>query len=296
VTEPVATLRRTETRFKASGGRTLFCRSWTPPLATRVMVLVHGFGEHSGRYEEMARWFATRDFAVYAYDQTGHGQSSGARGHVESFRDYHDDLECFIALSREANPGLPVVLVGHSMGGLVVAGLVSERAPEIDLLVTSGALLALSPDLSPLKLLAARVLRRILPSLSMDAGLDPDGLSRDPDVIARYLQDPLVHGRATASMAAEMSDAIVRAGKGANDVDVPVLVLHGADDPLCLPAGSQHFFAGLPRSDVAGSEIHIYPSLRHEIFNEPERERVFSDVLTWVEARLEDLEKEEEGA
>ena len=278
-------VRRTEGRFKAGGGRSLFRRSWLPPDPERVLVLVHGFGEHSGRYEDMAAWLAQRGCAVHAFDQQGHGLSVGRRGHARRFEDLLDDLEAFLERAAGENPGLALVLVGHSMGGLVVAALACEREPAIDLLVTSGAALALPPDLSPVKRALARLLRRVLPRLAMSADLDEDGLSRDPLVVSRYRDDPLVHGQMTASLAAGMMDAVARTAASAERVRVPMLLLHGAVDPLCPPRGSEHFHAQLPHSEVAGSELRTYPKLRHEIFNEPERETVFEDLLDWIRRR-----------
>jgi alpha-beta hydrolase superfamily lysophospholipase len=282
-------LRRTEDHFIAGGGRRLFCRSWLPPEPVRTVVLAHGFGEHCGRYEEMASWLAERGCAVHAYDHQGHGQSPGPRGHADRFDDFLDDLEQFLNHARNANPALPLVLVGHSMGGLVVANLATDRQPGIDLLVTSGAALSISPEFSRFKRWLARVLRSVAPRLSMEAGLDLDGLSTDPEVIRRYVADPLVHGRVSAAMAAGMMDATEATSQSAGQVRVPMLLLHGEEDPLCLVAGSESFHAALPHSEVAGSAIRTYPKLKHEIFNEPSREQIFQDLLDWV------LEHEREG-
>jgi alpha-beta hydrolase superfamily lysophospholipase len=278
-------LRRTEGYLQGASGKRLFRRAWLPEAPSRVVVLVHGFGEHCGRYEEMAIWLAGRGCAVHAYDQQGHGRSSGARGHADRFEDLLDDLAAFLDDVAEQHPDKPRVLIGHSMGGLVVCALAATREPEIDWLVSSAAALAISPDQSRLKLALARIFGRIWPTLAMDAGLDVQGLSRDPRVIERYQADPLVHGTMSAALASGMLEATVRTMSAAGQVRVPALILHGAADPLCLPAGSEAFYAGLPRDEVAGSELRTYPELKHEIFNEPERETVYGDVIAWVEAR-----------
>jgi acylglycerol lipase len=250
-----------------------------------VLLVTHGFAEHSGRYEFLGSWFASRGCAVHAYDLRGHGLSAGRRGHVERFGDFLDDLGCFLEEVRLEHPELPRFLVGHSMGGLIVAAFARERAPEVAGVVTSGAALALSPDLSRTKSQLARILGRILPRFAMEAGLDAQGLSRDPEVVSRYLEDPLVGTRITMRLAAELMRAVVRTQTGGADVALPMLVLHGGDDPLCLATGSERFFASLPRQRVSGSALRVYPELRHEIFNEPEREKVFADVLKWVRGR-----------
>jgi len=285
---PVSDLRRVETRFVSAWGRKLFRRAWLPDAPTAVLVVVHGFGEHSGRYEEVGRTFAHRGFAVHAYDHVGHGQSTGRRGHVATFDWFLDDLEHFIRIVREEHPGLPLVLLGHSMGGLIVASLAGQRTPAVDLLVTSGAALAVGEGVSGFRMAMARVLRRVWPTLTLEAGLDVQGLSRDPEVIRAYEADPLVHGKASAAFGAGMAEATERAQAGAPQVTRPMLLLHGEDDPLCKAEGSRLFFEALPREHVKGSELRIYPGLRHEIFNEPERGEVFADMLTWIEARLVD--------
>ena len=278
-------LRRVETRFEAAEGRRLFRRAWLPRDPIGVLVVVHGFGEHSGRYEALARYFAQRGFAVHAYDHVGHGQSEGRRGHVDRFDWFHDDLERFIAFARAEHPGLPLVLLGHSMGGLIVASFAAMRSPDADLLVTSGAALAVGKGVSTFKLALARLLRSVWPTLAIEAGLDVQGLSRDPEVIRLYEADPLVHGKASVAFGAAMSEVTAEVLGRAGDVRLPMLLLHGEDDPLCEAEGSRRFFAALPDPEASGSALRVYPGLRHEIFNEPEREQIYADVLEWVEAR-----------
>jgi alpha-beta hydrolase superfamily lysophospholipase len=259
------------------------CRAWLPREPERALVVTHGFAEHSGRYESFGSWFGCRGCAVHAYDLQGHGLSAGRRGHVERFDDFLDDLGFFLDAVRLEHPGLPRFLVGHSMGGLIVAAFARERAPDVAGIITSGAALVLSPKVSPGKLMMTRLAARILPRLAVDAGLDVHGLSRDPEVVRRYLEDPLVDTTITARLAAEMTDARERMAAGGADIAVPMLLLHGADDPLCLPEGSERFFASQPDRRVSGSAVRVYPDLRHEIFNEPEREKVFTDVLEWMQ-------------
>jgi alpha-beta hydrolase superfamily lysophospholipase len=263
------------------GGRTLFRRAWLIPQPERALLLVHGFAEHSGRYENVGAWFAARGCAVHAYDHRGHGRSDGRRGHVRRFGDFLDDLEAVLAAVRAEHPQLKPVLVGHSMGGLIVTAALCERAPDVACAVTSGALLELAADFSPARRLAARVLRRVAPWLSLSAGLDAEGLSNDPEIARAYLADPLVFKKLTASLAAELMDAVTRTAASAARVRVPLLMLHGEADPLCPVTGSRRFFEQLT---VEPRRIQTYPGLRHEIFNEPEQARVFADLLDWLQA------------
>ena len=275
-------LRRTEDYFEASAGRRLFFRTWQPADATRVMIFVHGFGEHSGRYEEISSWFAQRGSAVYALDHQGHGRSPGRRGHVDRFDYLLDDVEALIELTASARPGLPRILVGHSLGGLLVTVLACERKVNADLAAVSGPALSLSSDVSTTKLLAAKLLKRLVPGLAMDAGLDPRGLSRDSAIVEAYLADPLVHSRITVSLASGMADAAGRIHQSARDLRIPILLLHGESDPICSVEGSRLFRDALPLDSVPGSELRTYPGLRHEIFNEPERGGVYADLLDWI--------------
>jgi alpha-beta hydrolase superfamily lysophospholipase len=246
-----------------------------------VLLLVHGYAEHSGRYEEMALWFARRGCAVHAYDQRGHGRSEGVRCHVERFDEFLDDLALVLEAARSENPELPITLVGHSMGGLVTLAFLATRKPRVASAVTSGPALALGA-VSPFRVAIARAARRLLPRLAIGSGLDPAGLSRDPEVVRAYLADPLIVRTMTTSLGAELLAAAPRTAALAGQVEVPLLMLHGEDDPLCAVEGSRAFSAGVR---TPGSALRAYPKLRHEIFNEPEREAVWQDLLDWLEER-----------
>jgi alpha-beta hydrolase superfamily lysophospholipase len=227
----------------------------------------------------MASWLANRGCTVHAYDQRGHGRSEGPRCHVERFDDFLDDLGAVLAAVRSDRAELPISLVGHSMGGLVTLAFLAARKPRIASAVTSGAALSLGA-VSPLRVALARALRRVLPRLSIGSGIDPDGLSRDPEVVRRYLADPLIIRTMTTSLGAELLAAAPRTAALAGEVQVPLLMLHGAADPICSPEGSRAFYAGLR---APGSALRVYPDLCHEIFNEPEREAVWHDLLSWLE-------------
>jgi len=243
------------------------------------VVLVHGYAEHSGRYEHVGAWFAKRGCAVHAYDQQGHGRSEGVRGHVKRFADLLDDLEAFLERVRGEHPGLPVFPVGHSMGGLVVAAFARERQPDVTGAVTSGAALAVNGRESRARLVLLRLMRRVAPRLTVERRIDPGALSRDPDVGLAYVSDPLIFQRMTLSLGAEFLDAASRTLGGGADVRIPMLLLHGERDPLCTAVGSRVFFEQLTSPSC---DLRVYPGLRHEIFNEPERETVFADLLDWL--------------
>ncbi len=270
-------IRRTESHLPGSTGQLLFRRSWLPRTAERIIILVHGYGEHSGRYEHTASDLARAGFEVHAYDQQGHGRSGGTRCHVRRFEHLLDDLEGFVAAVRAERPALPIVVVGHSMGGLLVAAYASQRNPRVAGVVTSAAALAMPEDLSRARVIAVRGLKWLAPRLSLASKLDPTALSRDPEVVRAYLEDPLVQRKITASLASEMLSAMKRTEAAA--VGVPMLLLHGEDDRICPVAGSRSFFEQLT---VTQRGLHTYPGLRHEIFNEPERAAVLGDLVGWI--------------
>jgi alpha-beta hydrolase superfamily lysophospholipase len=279
----VKPLRRVEGSFAAPDGLTLFRRAWLPDEISRVLLLVHGFGEHSGRYDELAEWFAARGCAVHALDHRGHGRSGGPRTHVDRFAELLDDLAAFHALVRDEHPAAPITLLAHSMGGLIALSYLAERRPAVSGAIVSGPALAPDRAVPRSRLLLARLLRRIAPKLAMAAGLDLAGLSRDEEVLRRYVADPLVVRTMTASLGAEMLAAAAAVRGRAADIATPVLLMHGKQDTLCPVAATEEFAAGLT---AAGSGLRVYPELRHEIFNEPERARVYADAWRWVEETL----------
>lgn len=280
-------IRRRETQVVLSDRGERYQRSWLPPEPTRVMVLVHGFAEHTGRYDEMAMYFAERGFAVHGYDQAGHGRTAGPRGHVDRVDRLIEELARFIELVALDHSGLPITLVGHSMGGLVAAATAAFGSPPVDRIVLSGALLELGGTggmRRRLSLVAAGLLSVVAPRVGFATGLEPEGLSRDPEVVRRYCEDPYVEDRMSARFAAGLSQLVTRVGSAAALVDRPVLMLHGGADPICAPQGSRAFHAGLAPAIASDSPLKLYPELRHEIFQEPEREEIWQEMLDWLKA------------
>ncbi|MCL4685615.1 alpha/beta hydrolase [Myxococcota bacterium] len=272
-------VRRSQSQFGAPDGTRLFRRAWLPCAPRRTVVLVHGLAEHSGRYDHVGAWLATRECAVHAFDHRGHGRSEGVRGHVGAFSELLDDVEGFLEILRREHPGLPLVLVGHSMGGLITTALLSERKPDVTCAAVSGTPLELPEHVSSLRRRLARWLRRLAPQLQLSAGLDPEALSRDPSVVRDYVDDPLVFPRVTVSLATELLAAVTRTAATAFEVRVPMLLLHGEADRLCPARGSRIFHGQL---HGRGHRLRVYPQLRHEIFNEPEQEQVLEDLLEWL--------------
>lgn len=276
---------RREGRIALSDRGERYRYAWLPAAPRRAMILVHGYAEHAGRYDAMVMHFAARGFAVHAYDQAGHGRTRGPRGHVDRFERLLDELARFVEQITADHPGLPIALVGHSMGGLVVAATAAFRRPAVERIVLSGALLEMPTAGSldrRLRLLAARILSAIVPRIGLSTGLDAEGLSRDPEVVRRYLDDPYVKDRMSARFAAGLAAMVERVAVAADRIERPVLILHGEADPICPVSGSRRFHAGLAPAVANRSRLSVYPGLRHEIFNEPEREDIWREVVDWL--------------
>lgn len=252
--------------------------AWAGPPWLSVL-LVHGLGEHSGRYEHVGDQLTAAGIDTYAYDHRGNGASGGRRGHVDRWSQLHDDLAERLAAVRAASPGRPVALYGHSMGGLVVAGYCLTDRPKPDLAVLGSP--GLDSTLSRWKLALAPLLGRLLPTLAVPNGIDGTTISRDPSVAAKSEADPLCASASTARIAAESlrEQARVRA-LAPGGLGIPTLVIHGEDDGL-VPVAASAGFQGAPLTTR-----RTYPGLRHELHNEPEGPAVVEDVIDWLRGQV----------
>jgi alpha-beta hydrolase superfamily lysophospholipase len=270
--------------FETSDGLTLYTQHWTPegePAA--IVLLVHGYAEHSGRYDHVAETFVDRDAAVYAYDHRGHGRSEGRRAYVDRFEQYLEDLDRFRQHVQSQTPDVPVFLFGHSMGGLVSLLYVLNHAPNLRGLLLSAPAIEVNPDLAPLLRKIAQVLGRLFPTLPTVRS--PQGsISRDPAVVEEAENDPLnYHGRTLARTGAELLRAGQAAQSRLHELDTPFLVLHGTADPLATPTWSKRLYE---RAAATDKTLRLYDGLYHETFNEPERDAVLRDLGTWLGERM----------
>jgi len=284
VTCPVTALRRVEDVYATRGAVPLFRRAWLPDGPDLLVVIVHGFGEHSGRYEGVGRWLARRGVAVHAFDLRGHGRSPGRRGHADRFERLLDDLEDFLAFTGELHPALPRVVLGQGGGALVAVTFAADRLPSIDGLVLSAPALVPGATLPWTRLRGVRLLRRIWPTWTVEAPRDVAALSRDPETVRAYGADARVHRRTSVAFAAGALEAQEAALARAPRIEAPVLLMQGEADALCPVEASRAFYARLPHDRVPGSALRTYPGLRHEVLNEPEREQVLGDLLAWLDA------------
>ena len=257
----------------------LYYQRWLPKAVRHVIVVAHGLGEHSGRYLNLVNHFVPRGFAVYALDHRGHGLSTGIRGHVQSFRQYRDDLAAFIERVREETGVKKIILVGHSMGGVIATSYSLLNPDRISRLILS------SPGLRPYELPSriketlAKALAHIMPTLLMSNELDATNVSRDADVVKAYVNDPLVHDRVSPKFYVEFMKETARLVREASRLAVPLLLLQAGEDRLVHPGTNLDFFSkvGSPKKD-----LKVYEGHYHEIFNEPEKDQVFADMDAWL--------------
>lgn len=274
----------TEDRFTGAGGRSIYYQWWAPEAAPRALLLVsHGLGEHSARYESFARYFVGHDYAVAALDHNGHGYSEGLPGYVEAFDDYVSDLGRFQEAVVVRYPDVPVFLVGHSMGGLVAGTSLLRSQDGYCGVILSGLALRTADHPGALLQFLIRLLAVLLPRLGLTA-LDPAGVCRDPEVVRKYIEDPRVfHGKLSARLLREFFAGMAKLENEAGALSLPMLVMHGGDDSMVSPEGSEILYT---RASSDDKTLKIYPGLYHEIFNEPEKDEVLAEVLSWCEKRL----------
>lgn len=268
--------------FTASDGENLAVQDW--PLADDAaqrgtVVIAHGLGEHAGRYDHVARRLNRWGFAVRGYDHYGHGDSGGVRGGLPRDSRLIDDLGDVIESTRQRMPaGAPLIVLGHSMGGLVAGCLAALGQVRLEGLVLSSP--ALDAGLTPLQKLLVATLPRVAPHLTVRNGVDPQFVSRDPAVVGAYRRDPRVHDRVSARLARFIAEAGPSVIAHAPGWSVPTLLMYAGRDRLVRPEGSRAFASAAPPSRVT---TVCFDDHYHEIFNEPDNEPVFETLERWLD-------------
>ena len=262
-----------------------------PPQIKGVLAIVHGLGEHSGRYCSVVKAAIGAGYAVFGFDNQGHGKSEGQRGHIRSWQDYRDNVQAFLQLVRAQEPAAPLFVMGHSLGGLIVLDYVlrSAQTARFEALQVEGIVIS-APPMKPVggtahstRAIFAKLLSGLLPRFTLKMCLDAGGLSRDRAVEARAQQDPLVHPYVTLRWGAETISTIEWVKKHIGQLSLPILLTHGGADPLIDPAGSTALF-----EDIAAPEktLHIYPDSYHEPHNDLDVDVVTADIVAWLEQTL----------
>lgn len=260
----------------------LYFRTWHVDNPKGVVQLIHGLAEHCQRYNHLASALNQAGYAVYSMDLPGHGQSSGIRGHVESFAVFENAaLSLYDSLNIEY-PDLPKFILGHSMGGLIVSQLLLNHQDKFSGALLSGPAIQSPQEPPAWQVFMIKQLAKALPKAGM-LGLDASGISRDKAVVEAYMNDPLIwHNKLSAQFLVSFNTAMETVLEQANTIDLPILLMHGSSDEITSPEGSAKLFDSCNSDD---KELKMYEGLAHEIFNEPEHPQIFSELIEWLDHR-----------
>lgn len=273
-------MKQVDFSWKNEAGLNLVGREWLPDAEPQAVVaLVHGLGEHCGRYQHVAEAFAQAGYAMIAFDTQGHGKSDGVRGHFLSYDSVMRDITHLLEEAKSRHPGKPLFLYGHSLGGNLVLYYLLKRRPQL-----TGAIVT-SPGLGvgkvpAVKLFLGKILYALAPAVQMDNGLDVNGLSRDPEVAKQYLSDPLVHPKISARLALDLINSgqwIV--DNAAQFPSVPLLLLQGSADRLVSPAMTDLFAKNAPAAQLT---YKVFEGHYHELHNEPDKADIIDLMSRWI--------------
>lgn len=259
----------------------IFYQSWLPEDPPKAaLLIVHGLGEHSGRYLEMVNHFVPKGYAVYGLDHVGHGRSEGRRGYVESFDDFTANLRTHHRMIRSWLPDIPLFLVGQSMGGLIGAAYLLEHQSEFAGAALCSPSIKPPPEIGPFTIRLARLLSILTPNLGMTS-LNFDELSSDPDAVEAARNDELMnHGKVGARLGSEIVRAMQRVMEAAGQITLPLIVLQGAEDRIVDPDGSRNFHAAAGSKDKT---LKVYEGMRHEVYHERDRHLPLNDLEQWFD-------------
>jgi alpha-beta hydrolase superfamily lysophospholipase len=267
--------------LKSADGTTLAYRAWPIQGATITFAVVHGLGEHSGRYERFARGMARHGMATYALDLRGHGESEGQRGHVDSWSEWVDDAAVFVSRVENEAQG-EVIPLGHSFGGAIMLTTVrTGRLSHAKRFVLSSPALKLKAHVPVWKDFLAGAASQFVPRLALDNEVDPASVSRIPEVVDAYRTDPLVHSRISSRTYAEWMKAAAANLEFAADITIPFLIIAGTADRLIDPKGSEELHQKTPDH----SELHVLEGRYHEPFNDRDSDEVFDLIADWVQKK-----------
>jgi alpha-beta hydrolase superfamily lysophospholipase len=264
-------------------GLTLVAEVWRPAGPARaVVVLIHGFSAHCGNFRHVASALGAAGMATVLFDSRGHGRSQGRRGFVRRFSDYSDDLGLVLALARASVPGAPVALLGHSQGGAVALDYLMDGHGAADALVLAAPWLALKLKVPTFKVVLARLTGQLWPTLTMGNEIKPQMVSRNPEVIAGWDADTLIHHVATPRWFNEVRRAQARIQAAPDKLQIPTFLMAAGDDRLVSTEAALAF----ARAVGARVDVRSYPGLYHELFLEPERDAVIGDMVGWLGRRF----------
>jgi alpha-beta hydrolase superfamily lysophospholipase len=269
-------------KFGGAGGLDLFYQAWLPQDAPRaVLAIVHGAGDHSGRFDRLVMPLAQDGFAAYSFDLRGYGRSPGRRGHINRWQEYREDLRCFLQLVVQQQSGVPVFLMGYSLGAGIVLDYILREPEGLRGAILSAAPIEPAGIASRAQIAAAHLLSKIYPTFTFQLNNDINGVSRDPTVLEALRTDPLHHNQATARWGTEVMAGAAWVRARAAQIRLPVLFLHGGEDPFNLARGVQNYYDNIT---FANKTLIVYPGSRHEVHNDLDHAQVAADVANWMAA------------
>ena len=273
-----------EMTWRAHDDLQIFAQAWEPtmPRPKSVVCLVHGLGEHTLRYAHVAEALGREGYILFGADLRGHGRSGGARGHLSSIEDFMKDIDISLEQARLRYPGLPIILYGHSLGGIQVLNYGLTRKPNIKGVLATSPGLHTALEKQYLKVIMAKMLGSLLPTTSLVSGLDPKNLSHDEKVVQAYINDPLVHDKITFGFGKIMTGVTGWVLSHANEFSLPLLLMHGKADMIAFPSSSIEFAAAVKEKCT----LVLWDDAYHELHNEVEKEEVFKTMTVWMDARL----------
>ncbi len=273
-----------EGNFQGYKNLNLYYQCWLPDGKPKALLLLgHGLAEHSGRYKHLAGYFVAKGYAVYSFDYRGHGKSEGLGGYVERFSYYLNDFKTFFDIVSRQHNESKVFIIGHSMGGTIATAYAAHHQQELAGLILSGASLKVGSSLSPALIMVANALSVLLPKTGI-AVLDASAISRSATVVNDYVNDPLVYrGKIRARLSAEVIRVMQQLPRRMPEINLPILIMHGSADRLSAPEGSEILYQRIGSKDKT---LKLYEGFYHEIFNEPGYEQVFTDMESWLTARV----------
>lgn len=276
-----------ESAWEGRDGTQFSMRGWEPESGApkAAIAFIHGLGEHTGRYAHVGNALTGSGYALIGFDLRGHGKSGGARGHFPSLEAVLQDIRQFLQQLTRLHPETPQFLYGHSLGGILVLSYVLQYSAGLKGVIATGAGLRTPLQDQKVKIAMVNLLGPVFPGLTLASGLDANTISRDPDVVKKYAADPLVHDRASLGLGKSGLTAIDLCFTRASRFPLPLLIMHGTEDKLTYPAGSEDFarLAGEGGADVT---LKLWDGLHHELHNEPEQTDVFRTMIDWLDRHL----------
>ena len=271
-----------ESKFEGQGGLAFYVQGWEPDAQPKAVVaLVHGLGEHIGRYAHVGKALTDAGYVLVGFDLRGHGKTVSPRGHFPSLNVVMQDIRAFFQFVAQRYPGLPQFLYGHSLGGLLSLTYAVQNKAGLKGVMVTGAALRSALQEQKAKIAMANILGTLMPAATIPSGLDATTISRDKTVVDKYVNDPLVHDKTSLGLGKSALAAIDVCFTGAKEFAYPLLIMHGKEDKLTYPSGSADFakLAGEKNKDVT---LKLWDGLYHEIHNEPEQADVFKVMIEWL--------------